>query len=114
DLPFVAGVKAHIGKWMQYLRDWKPVFDDCPQLLPGGPSLATLCQRRKPDSGDLMSEPFEHRDVSRNRMILVGTSEDALQPFSRLGNRFVHTPTELLLDFQQFLPPPITLRNAFD
>src|SRR5450631_3599019 len=78
DLPFVAGVKAHIGKRMQYLRDWKPVFDECPQLLPGGPPLATLCQRREPDAGDLMPEPFEHRDVSRNRMILVVTSEYAL------------------------------------
>src|SRR5450432_282696 len=68
----------------------------------------------EPKSGDLSPEPFQHRDVPGNGVILVVATEYAPQPFSRRGNRFVHAPAKLLLDFLQFLTPTLTIRNASD
>ena len=66
---------------MRYLRDGKPVFENRRQFPPGGPPLATLCQRMEPAPGDLSPELLQHRDIAGNRVVLVVAIEYAPQPF---------------------------------
>ncbi len=47
-------------------------------------------------------------------MVLVVSPQYAAQPFSDLGNRLMHPPAELLLEFSQFRPPSFAVRNAPD
>jgi hypothetical protein len=76
--------------------------------------LAALFQRMKPVAGDLLPETCQHRQISRDCMVLVITVEHALQPSADLRHRVVHPPADLLLKFLQFLPPPIAVGNAPD
>ena len=47
-------------------------------------------------------------------MVLVIAVEHAFQPSADLRYRFVHPPTEFLLDFLQFLPPSVAVGYAPD
>ena len=68
----------------------------------------------EPVAGDLSPESFQHRQVSRDCMVLVVTVEDAFQPSADLRHRVMHPPTEFLLDFLQFLPPSVAVGDAPD
>ena len=76
--------------------------------------MAALFQRMEPVAGDLLPETRQHRQISRDCMVLVVTVENAFQPSSNLRHRVVHPPAEFLLDFLQFLPPSVAVGNAPD
>src|ERR1019366_337369 len=82
--------------------------------FPGGPPLAALSQRMKPVAGDLLPESFQHRQISRDCMVLVITVKHTLQPSADLRHRFVHLPAEFLPDRLRFLPPSVAVGNAPD
>ena len=76
--------------------------------------MAALFQRMKPGAGDLSSESRQHRQIARDCMVLVVAGEYASQPSADVRCRSVHPPTELLLDFLQFLPPSVAVGDAPD
>src|SRR5580692_3723231 len=68
----------------------------------------------QPVAGDLLPESRQHRHISGDCVVLVITVEYAPQPSSNLRHRFVHPPTEFLLDCLQFLAPSVALGDAPD
>ena len=76
--------------------------------------MAALSQRMEPVAGDLSPESLQHRQISRDCMVLEITVKHALQPSADLRHRFAHLPAEFLLDRLQFLPPSVAVGNAPD
>ncbi len=76
--------------------------------------MAALFQRMEPVAGDLSPESFQHRQIPRDRMVLVIAVEHAFQPFARPRHRLVHPAPEVLPDCLQFLPPPVAVGDAPD
>src|SRR5215510_9122753 len=99
---------------MHNFRNGQPMVEDRTQFLPGRPLVTTLAQYSMPQPSHLTPESRQHRQVPRDRMVLVVAAQYALQIFSDLLNRRVHPPAEFLLHFLQFLPPSIAVRNAPD
>src|SRR5260370_10421284 len=68
----------------------------------------------EPVAGDLSPESLQHRQISRDRMVLVIAVEHAFQPSADLRYRVLHPPAKFPLNFQQFLPPSAAAGNAPD
>src|SRR6266436_3102921 len=108
------GVETNFWIVMHQRGDGQPMIQDRTELGPGWPPLTALAQYSEPTARHLGSESRQHRQVPGHSMVLVVSPQYAAQPFSDLGNRLMHPPAELLLEFSQFRPPSFAVRNAPD
>ncbi len=78
------------------------------QLLhprPGGVILLTPSpERSKPESDNLVPELAERRKVGGHGVVGEEASDNLRQPVPLLGDRLVHPPPQLLLDFLELGP----------
>src|ERR1700741_834506 len=89
------------------------------QLLHPGPGgiicLAPPPERSKPEPGDLVPELAEHREVGGHGVVSEEASDNLRQPSPLFGDRPVHLPPQLLLDFLELglhtVPPGFPLEQ---
>src|SRR5271166_1842236 len=72
--------------------------------------LAPPPKRSKPDADDLMPELAERRKIGGHGVVVKEASDHLRQPSPLFGDRPVHLPPQLLLDFLELCPHAVLPR----
>ena len=91
------------------MKDFRFREEVLSKLLYLGPGsiipLAPPPKRAQPDAGDLMPELAERRKIGGHGVVVIKEAFDHLrQPSPLFGDRPVHLPPQLLLDFLELGP----------
>ena len=98
---------------MENTRLWNPSICQPSHPCPCKVVLLTpMDQHGPPEPDHPIAEGGETVDVSRYRVVVEVALHDRSKPSAVLPNRFMHAPTKLRLDFQQFGSHPLADRFA--
>src|SRR5580704_7174694 len=93
---------------MKDSRGREPVVGQLPHSVPRQVMLLTAPpQRTQPDALDVVPERFQRLPVGRDGVIGEEAPDDLLKPSPLLGDWFMHTPSQLLLDGLELRPHSI-------